>query len=48
MHPRQTRWPRHLFIAVAILVGLSACGQKGDLYHRQDKQASIVSVPVNA
>ena len=48
MHPRQTRWPRYLFIAVAILVGLSACGQKGDLYHRQDKQSSLASAPVKA
>jgi predicted small lipoprotein YifL len=48
MHPCKTRWTRNLVIAVAILVGLSACGQKGDLYHQKDKQASIVSAPVIA
>ena len=48
MHPCQTRWIRCLFITVAIMVGLSACGQKGDLYHREDKQSSIEPAPVNA
>jgi predicted small lipoprotein YifL len=48
MRPCQPRWIKYLFITVAILVGLSACGQKGDLYHREDKQSSIESVPVDA
>jgi len=32
---------RLLLVSILMLFVLSACGQKGDLYHPQDKQSAV-------
>ncbi|HKK15704.1 MAG TPA: lipoprotein [Gammaproteobacteria bacterium] len=39
----QTRGLFVIMIALLVAFGLAACGQKGDLYHPEDKQTSAAA-----
>lgn len=46
MFPSLSRGLAGLLICLFMLVMLSACGQKGDLYHSDDEQqSSLVIIP---
>lgn len=37
----------HLFLAITLIAMLTACGQKGDLYHPEGSQASLADKNTN-
>jgi predicted small lipoprotein YifL len=48
MYPQSHGKIRLLLISMLMLFVLSACGQKGDLYHPRDKQSAVESTYSNA
>ncbi len=41
MYPHSPGKIRLLLVSILMLFLLSACGQKGDLYHPQEKQSAV-------
>lgn len=48
MYPQPHGKIRLLLISMLMLFVLSACGQKGDLYHPRDKQSAVEPTSSNA
>jgi predicted small lipoprotein YifL len=48
MYPQSHGKARLLLVSMLMLFLLSACGQKGDLYHPRDKQSAVESTYSNA
>jgi len=47
MYPLSPGKIRLLLVAMLMMFALSACGQKGDLYHSRDKQSAVDSSYTN-
>ena len=48
MFPSQSRRIIWLLLSISLVLFLSACGQKGDLYHPDEEQQSSLSIDTTA